>query len=297
MLNDLHIHSSFSDGAFTPEELLEIAREKGIRYISITDHDTLNAYDSFRVDDTSSVRVIPGLEVSTYYKGREIHLLSYFHDPYDRELRDILEKIKTDRVDRYDRIMENLRNLGLELPTDLPPLDSYGRAHIAKMLVSQGYVRSFQDAFDIYLDVDKLAYEKRFKIDTRDAITLLVHAGGIPVLAHPGEKLYNLHFEDLLKELKAVGLLGIEVYHPAHKKELSNRMYGLARKYGLVITGGSDFHGYRNGTADILGRFGVNDKLLKRLLNFKEKRERSQGPAQTHELAISPRNGKINSTE
>lgn len=273
MLNDLHIHSSFSDGAFTPEELLKIAEEKGIRCISITDHDTLNAYDSFRVDASSPVRVIPGLEVSTYYKGRELHLLSYFHDPFHEELRELLEKIKTDRVDRYDRIMENLRNLGLDLPTDLPPLDSYGRAHIAKMLVSQGHVKSFQDAFDIYLDVDKLAYEKRFKIDTREAIPLLVRAGGIPALAHPGEKLYNLHFEELLKELKAAGLLGIEVYHPSHKKELSNRLYGLARKYGLCITGGSDFHGYRNGSTDILGRFGVNDKLLKRLLNCKEKQQ------------------------
>ncbi len=272
MLNDLHIHTTYSDGAFTPDEIIEAAIEKKIRYISITDHDTLNAYGNYT--PRSEITIIPGVEISTYYKGMEIHVLSYFHDPFDRELRELLEKVKVDRVERYRKILENLRSLGLELPTDAPPLDSYGRAHIAKLLLSGGHVRTFREAFSLYLDVDKLAYEKRFKIDARDAVKLLSAAGGTPCIAHPGEKLLTMHFEDLLLDLKSCGMQGLEVYHPSHTREQMSRLYSLGRKYQLAITGGSDFHGRKGAPMDLLGKYGVNEMLLKKLTQCSTRRIR-----------------------
>ena len=264
MLNDLHIHSTYSDGAFTPEEIIDLARERNIRYISITDHDTLGAYGHFQ-SDREDITVIPGVEVSTYFKGKELHILSYFHDPEDKNLLSLLEKFKNDRTERYHKILGNLSDLDIHLPDTEPPMDSY-----AKLLIEHGYVENIKEAFNVYLDVDKIAYEKRYKIDTRDALKSLRAAGGIPVLAHPGEKLYNLHFEELISELKVYGLLGLEVYHPSHKKELCDRLYAIARKHKLVITGGSDFHGqpgsHLSGPNDKLGRYGLNDYLMMKLI-------------------------------
>lgn len=271
MLNDLHIHTTYSDGAFTPDEIIEMAREKGIRYISITDHDTMGAYGNFSTD-YEDLTIITGVEVSTYYRGLELHILSYFHDPYDETLLALLDRFKTDRVERYHKILGNLEDLDIFLPDEAPPQDSYGRAHIAKLLIEHGYVKNIKEAFNVYLDVDKIAYEKRFKIDTREALKALRDAGGIPVLAHPGEKLYNLHFEQLLAELKVHGLLGLEVYHPSHRKELTNKFYALAKKHKMVISGGSDFHGQqdlkKNSFNDRLGRFGLNEHLMMKLIIY-----------------------------
>jgi 3',5'-nucleoside bisphosphate phosphatase len=271
MLNDLHIHTTYSDGAFTPDEIIEMAREKGIRYISITDHDTMGAYGNFSTD-YEDLTIITGVEVSTYYKGLELHILSYFHNPHDETLLALLDRFKTDRVERYHKILRNLEGLDILLPDEAPPQDSYGRAHIAKLLIEHGYVKTIKEAFNVYLDVDKIAYEKRFKIDTREALKALRDAGGIPVLAHPGEKLYNLHFEQLLAELKVHGLLGLEVYHPSHRKELTNKFYALAKKHKMVISGGSDFHGQldlkKNSFNDKLGRFGLNEHLMMKLIIY-----------------------------
>lgn len=283
MLSDLHIHTTYSDGAFTPDEVIEQAKEKGIRYISITDHDTMGAYENL-ITDHDNLTVITGVEVSTYYKGLELHILSYFHDPFNEPLLTLLDHFKNDRVARYHKILQNLEELDIHLPDEVPPKDSYGRAHIAKLLIEHGYVRNIKEAFNIYLDVDKIAYEKRFKIDTRDALKALREAGGIPILAHPGEKLYNLHFEKLLLELKVHGLLGLEVYHPSHKKELTNKLYAIARKNRLCISGGSDFHGQldspMSSANDKLGRYGLNDHLMMKLLtfnrNFKKQDNRQQ---------------------
>lgn len=271
MLNDLHIHTTYSDGAFTPDEIIEMAREKGIRYISITDHDTMGAYGNFSTDH-EDLTIITGVEVSTYFKGLELHILSYFHDPYDETLLALLDRFKTDRVERYHKILRNLEDLDILLPDEAPPQDSYGRAHIAKLLIEHGHVKNIKEAFNVYLDVDKIAYEKRFKIDTREALKALRDAGGIPVLAHPGEKLYNLHFEQLLIELKVHGLLGLEVYHPSHRKELTNKFYALAKKHRMIISGGSDFHGQpdlkKNSFNDRLGRFGLNEHLMMKLIIY-----------------------------
>ncbi len=274
MLNDLHIHTTFSDGAFTPEEIMTMAKKKKIAYISITDHDTTGAYGHFDEKD-DDITVISGVEVSTYYKGLELHILSYFHNPYDEKLLSLLERFKNDREERYYKILKNLDDLQVSLPNEVPPEDSFGRAHIAKLLVSHGYVKNIKEAFNLYLDVGKSAYEKRYKIDTRDALKALRQAGGIPILAHPGEKLDNLHFEKLILDLKVYGLLGIEVYHPSHSKALTNKFYGIAQKNSLVITGGSDFHGDRDmpmgGYQDKIGRFGLNDYLLDKLIKTHDK--------------------------
>lgn len=279
MLSDLHIHTTYSDGAFTPDEIIEMAREKGIRYISITDHDTMGAYENLQTE-YKDLTVISGVEVSTYYKGLELHILSYFHDPFDKPLLDLLERSKTDRVERYHKILKNLEEMDIHLPDEAPPKDSYGRAHIAKLLIEHGYVKNIKEAFNIYLDVDKIAYEKRYKIDTREALRALRDAGGIPVLAHPGEKLYNLHFETLLTELKVHGLLGLEVYHPSHKKELTNRFYALAKKHRMVISGGSDFHGQldlkKNSFNDKLGRYGLNDHLMMKFIRYNRNLRKSK---------------------
>src|SRR5690554_2392766 len=117
MLNDLHIHTTYSDGAFTPDEIIEMAKEKGIRYISITDHDTMGAYGNLD-DAQEDLTIISGVEVSTYYKGMELHILSYFHNPKDEQLLALLDRFKNDRVERYYKILRNLENLKIHLPDD-----------------------------------------------------------------------------------------------------------------------------------------------------------------------------------
>lgn len=264
---DLHIHSSFSDGKLTPEQILEIACEKQIKYISITDHDSIDSqYITKEVND--KVRVIPGIELSSEIDDFEIHILGYFIDIDDDKLNETVNSLKKERIKRVELIIEKLKDQGINLDIKNMMQDNLcvGRAHIANEIVRCGYEENFKCAFLKYLIKGKPAYVKGNKLTYKKALKVINDANGIAVLAHPGKIYRSMAIEKIIKELKCYGLKGIEVYHPSHTKEQVNLFYNLSKKYKLLITGGSDFHDESNKDTSI-GSDGINEALLNKLLN------------------------------
>lgn len=266
---DLHLHSTFSDGKLTPEQILEVSKNNGVKYISITDHDSIDSqYITRRNND--GINVIPGIEFSSEIYEFEIHILGYFIDIDNKNLNDVVNNLKKSRIKRAKSIIDKLRNEGIELNIDDIIKDnlSIGRAHIANEIVKKGYEESFKGAFLKYLLKGKPAYVSGEKLNYKDSIRVIKEANGIAVLAHPGKIYKSMAVEKIIKELKCYGLNGIEVYHPSHSKEQVNLFYNLSKKYKLSITGGSDFHGGHNKEICI-GYEGINENLLNKLINNK----------------------------
>lgn len=269
---DLHIHSSYSDGKLSPEEIVDIARSQGLRYISITDHDTIESQYITRIK-TEGINVIPGIEFSTEFNEEEIHILGYFIDLDNIKLIESVNKLKKSRSERAEKIIEKLRINNINITKeDLIQYESsnMGRAHIANVMVDKGYVKNFKEAFSKYLMKGKVAYVKGEKLSYKETLKIINDSGGIASLAHPGKIYRSLNIENIIKELKCYGLKGIEVYHPSHNKEQINMFYNLSRKYKLIITGGSDFHSLGNKDS-MLGNEGINELLLEKLINFNHK--------------------------
>jgi predicted metal-dependent phosphoesterase TrpH len=273
--SDLHIHSTFSDGILTPLEIIDKANSKGLKYISITDHDTIESQlymESFIAK--SDLAIIPGVELSTEYCEYEIHILGYFIDINNSVLRETLEIIRKCRLERVKEIIIALEKLGIGISLSDIELDSYmsvGRPHIAKLLVDKGYCSTVKEAFNTYLIKGKPAYIERSKLSYKEAMRLICKSGGIPVLAHPGEIYLGINIDKLLKEFKVYGLKGIEVFHPSHSELECNKFYNLAKKYGFAITGGSDYHGYNSKSQIVIGSMGISEDLTKKLLKFHNK--------------------------
>ncbi len=246
---DLHTHSTASDGKLTPAELMRHARSVGIEVIALTDHDTLSgleeaAEEAARVD----IDFIPGIEISAENDPGTLHMLGYFVDPSDSELIETLMWLRGGRDDRNHIILAKLAELGCPLDWEevaaLAGGESMGRPHIATAMVNRGYVSSFNDAFERYLGKGAAAYTDRLKMTPEIAIERIRSAGGLPVLAHPQTlSLNDNDLSDLLDRLASLGLAGIEVYYYSHSEEETDLYLTLASRYGLAVTGGSDFHG------------------------------------------------------
>lgn len=268
---DLHIHSCYSDGTMTPEEIIDLAIEKGVKYISITDHDSIaSQYVTNR--NWEDVRIIPGIELSTEFQDLEVHMLGYNLDIENEELKEVVNKLNKCRMNRIEEMLFQLKkhkiNLELEdLEIDLE--STVGRSHVANAMVKKGYFDNYKSAFTTYLIKGKPAYIKGFKLDYKETLNLIHTCGGIPVLAHPGQIYRGMGIEKMVKDLKCYGLKGIEVYHPSHTKEQTNYFYNLATKYKLCITGGSDYHGNQSLHDTGLGSYGINELLLNKLINIK----------------------------
>lgn len=267
---DLHIHTVASDGLHTPTEIVSMACAKGLRIIAITDHDTISgvpeALDAAR--DTS-LEVIPGVEISTRAaEDVEPHLLGYYVDCTSDALLDTLACFQSLRLERAKAIVLRLRHRGIDLSwervLDLAGGKSVGRPHIARAMEDAGHVSSFREAFDGYLAEGKPAYVPRSKMIPVEAIELVVEAGGIPVLAHPW------HERSLLPTLVEDGLMGLEVYYPRYTPSMTGRLKRLARRHGLICTGGSDFHGLSIAPQSRLGGVHVPKACVEAL-----KRERA----------------------
>lgn len=270
--SDLHIHSRYSDGALWPEEIVKTSYEKGIKYISITDHDNIDAQNgALNAAKHFDISVISGVELSTEYLDREIHILGYFIDYTDSALLFELEKIKESRKTRAIDIISKLNYLNMDVSFDEIAGNNtcIGRPHIAKALVSKGYVTSTKEAFQQLLIKGRPAYVERFKIDYKEALKLICNCGGIPILAHPGEIYKGIQIDALIKEFKVYGLKGIEVFHPSHSVSQINTFYNIAKKYSLAITGGSDCHGITYQNELLIGVYGLNEVLTKKFLKFK----------------------------
>ena len=247
---DLHTHSTASDGTLSPEALVELAAERGLSAIALTDHDTVGGVAPAQERGKSlSVEVVPAVELGASLDGvGEIHLLGYFIDLKNKTLRDRLAWLRDERRSRGRKIVERLNDMGVSISVEqvvgIAQGGSVGRPHIARALVENGHVASMKEAFEHYLKSTGPAYVKRELLNAGDAIRLVRGAGGVAVLAHPctlGRKDGDL--PTIIRSLMAHGLRGIEVFYSQHTLEQVQHYEALAQRFGLLVTGGSDFHG------------------------------------------------------
>lgn len=262
-LVDLHIHTTASDGSMKPDEVVYYAKQKGIIALSITDHDTVAGIkEAKRVGMSIGVEIIPGIEISAEYDG-ELHILGYYIDevPY---LKEKLKEFQTRRELRNIKIVQNLQRMGIKISWEevlsKSKGETVGRLHIGMVLVEKGYCKDLNSAFDEYLGYGKKAYVKKEKIKPEECIEIILKSGGIPVLAHP--KYLNLRWHqlnNLLIQLKKVGLAGLEVYYSMNTDEETDMFKKLAEKHDLVATGGTDFHGTNRPEIEIgVGKGNMN---------------------------------------
>ena len=243
---DLHIHSTVSDGRLTPVEIVGKSAEVGLAVIALADHDTVDGIiPALEAAKTLPwLKVIPGVEISTDVPKGEVHVLGYFVDYTSPELLTMLERMRNSRRERAQGMIAKLRNLGVliewERVEEIAGSGSIGRPHIAQAMLEKGYIALIKEAFTKYIGWGGPAYVKRQKVSPVEAVELILRANGLPVLAHP---LTINDPEAMVIELKASGLVGIEVYHGDNTPEESSRLVSLADRYGLITTGGSDYHG------------------------------------------------------
>ncbi len=264
---DLHIHTTASDGSFTPSELLEEAKRRRLSTIAITDHDTVAGIEeAIEKGKELGIEVIPGIELTTYYQGQRVDILGYQIDYHNQELLAIIDNLQNSREVRAKQILAKLSNLGIELDfarlKEIAGETGVGRPHIARLMVEEGHVSEMQEAFDNYLEDGGPAYVPKYQLKPEDAIELIQGAGGIVVLAHPG----IIDNNEIVKELiNYEGLTGIEVYYSKHSKEETEYYLSLAQENDLIITGGSDCHGPANEDKYLLGTVDVPYSLLEEL--------------------------------
>ncbi|MEW5921055.1 MAG: PHP domain-containing protein [Bacillota bacterium] len=264
---DLHIHTTFSDGKLTPYQVIERAYYKDIAAVGITDHDTMRGISqAMEAGRIFGIEVVPGVELSTYYAGKELHILGYYCRAENFLLKKTLAFVRLDRYNRIVKMLALLKKEGIDLDLkDVLALaaggESLGRPHLAEALCQKGYCQTPVEAFQRFLGDGKPAYVKRLKISSYNAIRLIRRSGGIAVLAHPG--LYKK--DGLIPLLKLHGLSGIEAFHPDHRSAECRRYCQMGLKYNLLITGGSDFHGQGSGSSAAPGAVVVDYGCLDRL--------------------------------
>lgn len=251
---DLHVHSTASDGSLTPIELLDQAIHNGIQALALTDHDTIDGARELFRQPPPPIALISGVEISVQLpQGLALtggcHLLGYGFDVNNPDLSKALADFRNIRMERLPRMLKRLADLGIPLSLeelltrcgDKPP----GRPHVAALMVEKGYATSIDDAFDRYLATGKPGYVDKVRMEARKAMQLIRHAGGIPVLAHPGliRTSSMAETDRLIAWFQENGLMGIEVFYPDHDPEQTEHFQSLALRYGLLMTGGTDFHG------------------------------------------------------
>lgn len=255
-LIDMHMHTTYSDGKYTPKDLIDMAIKKGLYGISITDHDTIQGLKEANIyADERNLLFINGIEFSAFLDDKEIHILGYKIDYNNKNLIKITKELKDSRESRAIRIIKKLNELGLNIDdSDLYKysLESIGRPHIANILIEKGYVKNKDEAFTRYLGKDCPAYVERYKLSVEESIGLIKDAGGVSIIAHP----YLINNDDYVYKIIDMGIDGIEVYHSKHSYNTAYKYKYIAEKNNLHITGGSDFHGYQN-DFNFFGKVGI----------------------------------------
>lgn len=245
---DLHTHTNNSDGIYSYEELIDLALKRNLDGIAITDHDNVDGLEGAIIYSRNfkNFKLIPGIEFSSVYKGQEVHILGYFIDYKDKSLINLTREIKKSRIDRGNKIIEKLNNLGIRITIDEVKLfskgDFIGRPHIARALIKNSYVRTISEAFEKYLGINAKAYVERYKISIEEIISLIKSLGGISILAHPG----LIKDRSIIDYCIAQGVDGLEAIYPKHSYKDFKFFSNKAEKNNLIVTGGSDFHGDRS---------------------------------------------------
>lgn len=286
---DLHVHSRRSDGTHEPARVVELAAERGLEGVSLTDHDTVAGLEeALGAGRRLGVRVLTGVELSAVYRDREIHLLAYGFDPTDPVLITTLRRYRSERDQRTERIVSRLRDLGV--PLEIGDVRRrageavLGRPHVADALLSAGHVSTFQEAFDRYLNVGAPAFVPRSRFPLARAREVVHAAGGVLILAHPHLNLSSGNIRALVEE----GIDGMEVDHPRLKPGQKRELGELVREKGILRTGGSDCHGERRGSS-LLGSVRVPLGTLYEI----ERRGRERAARRpAEEGAVSPEGGR-----
>lgn len=272
---DLHLHTTASDGRLTPEEVVRLAAEKGLKVIAITDHDSIGGIEDALLAAQSfpPLKVIPGVEINTDIPNGEVHILGYFIDYRSKELKQTLASLRNSRKIRARKMIAKLAKLGVyvewERVKELAGGGSIGRPHIAQAMFERGYIPSLQEAFNKYIGRRGPAYAERERLSPVEAVGLVLKAGGLPVVAHPA----NIDdLEGLLVQLKGAGLVGFEAYYDGYSRETSAWLVDVANRHGLIICGGSDFHGLEGSNETPIGGVEVPSEYAQRLIALAEKR-------------------------
>ena len=268
---DLHVHSTASDGLYHPEDLTRKAAGMGLKYFALTDHDTVDGIAAARKTAFAfpELTFIPGVELSTDTAKGETHILGYFIDESDPSFLAELENFRDSRDIRARRMVEKLAGLGVILDWDrvreiAGEGTAIGRPHIARAMLEKGYIENFEDAFHDYIESGGPAYVERSKMTPAEAISLILRSGGVPVLAHPfttGEP------EAMIQHLQKAGLAGIEAYYHENTTEQTEEMLAMAARYGLLVTGGSDFHG-ESMSGGYLGSVDIPERVAEDLITY-----------------------------
>jgi predicted metal-dependent phosphoesterase TrpH len=277
---DLHVHTTASDGTMRPAEVVKYAQKKGLRAIAITDHDTIEGLgEAIHEGNELGFEIIPGVELSVDSPTGTMHVLGYYIDPASAELAGKLLILQQARMERNLTIIEQLRGLGINMELSevkaAPEHGQIGRPHFAHTLVKKGYARNIQDAFDRYFGKGKPAYAEKFRFAPEEAMHFIGTAGGITVLAHPFTLNQPLRkdLEPLIMTLKEKGLEGIEVFYPEHSEGQTRLYRSLAQKHGLLLTGGSDFHGITKDDVDLGEGYGDVEMTYGLIEAMKARRE------------------------
>lgn len=261
----MHTHTNASDGELAPSQLVQLAIERGLDVIAITDHDTTAGIDAaIAAAVGTKLQIIPGVELSADVESAEVHVLGYFVNWRDPHFQSMLGKFQEGRYGRAEKMTQKLAALGA--PISFPRVKeiagdaSIGRPHVAQALIEAGHVATVNEAFERYIGRNGPAYVERFRLTPEDAVALILHAGGVPVLAHPRD------VTNWVEPLVKAGLAGLEVYYLAYDEPTRANLSRLAKQYGLIATGGSDFHGLsKMGHMSGLGEIHVPPEVVERL--------------------------------
>lgn len=284
---DLHTHTCKSDGSYTPTELVDYAIEKDLAAIAITDHDSIEGLSEALSHATSlkekglpTIEVVPGIEFSTKYGDHDVHVVGLYIAYDSPSFQDALENFVDSRTTRNKKMCQNLQGAGIDISYEKLlaryPDSVITRAHYASYLLEEGYVKSRQDAFSQYLGDHTKYFVPREKVTPVQAVELILHAGGIPILAHP--PLYHMgndRLNALTASLKAAGLMGIETFYSTYSNQDIRDMRRLAVKYDLLLSGGSDFHGENKPGLDLgcgYGKLFVPEDVLDNIKKCLKKR-------------------------
>ncbi len=281
MKSDLHIHTNYSDGVFSPEKIVDAAIEAELNVIALTDHDNILSYDiaqnyikNLKKDNKKTIEVIQGIEINTMYQDYEIHILGYFMEAENSDFKELIKTQQQARIKQTKEIVtllakkEGIKIRYEDITKQVAHGGSIGRPHIAKAITSAGGTGSVMEAYSKYINDNSHVYVQRKTVTPHDAVEIIYDAGGVPVIAHP----YDLeNAETLIKDLMHYGLRGIEAYHRKHSPAIVEYFSSMAENLGLIVTGGSDFHApnIMNGQI-ILGKNFVPEWVYDKLI--KEKR-------------------------
>jgi predicted metal-dependent phosphoesterase TrpH len=280
---DLHTHSSVSDGTDRPDALVQRAARAGLAVVALTDHDTFDGWSkAIGAARSAGITVVPGVEMSTTLHGAGIHVLGYLPDPDYRPLDDELARIRADRADRLHALTQRLTELGMPLTVAdvlvaAGEATTLGRPHVADAMIAKGYVRDRRAAFSKWLAAGGPAFVPKYAPPTVDAIGLIRAAGGVAVLAHPwGRGSRQIVDAEVLDELAAAGLGGIEVDHVDHSEAARAGLRKLAAEFDLIVTGSSDYHG-RGKAGHHLGTHTTDVEEYHRLVELAAETARGAG--------------------